>query len=176
MAVDTVESENSAAIDTSNAMAAAPGDTGTTSDPATYVQLAGASDMFEIESSRVVLQKTKNADVRSFANMMIDEHTKSTAKLKAAARSQNVAAAAPQLMPGQQRMLDAIRNADAANIDRVYLADQRTAHSTALSLHQGFAAAPGSGALGKTAGEIAQVVQKHLTALDRLEGSVVARK
>ena len=108
MAVDTVESENSAAIDT-NSMAAVPGDAGTTTDPATYVQMAGAADMFEIESSRAILQKTKNADVRAFANMMIDEHTKSTAKVKQAAASQNVTAAAPQLMPDQQRMLDEIK-------------------------------------------------------------------
>lgn len=174
--VDTVESENAAAMDTSNAMTATPGDAGTTSDPATYVQMAGASDMFEIDSSRAVLQKTKNADVRSFANMMIDEHTKSTAKVKKAASDQKVTAAAPQLMPEQQRMLNDIKNADATNIDRVYLANQRTAHTAALALHQGFAQAPNAGALGKAAGEIAPVVQKHLTELDRIEGSVVGRK
>lgn len=170
-----VESENSAAIDT-NSTAAVPGDAGTTTDPATYVQMAGAADMFEIESSRAVLTKTKNADVRTFANMMIDEHTKSTAKVKQAASGQNVTAAAPQLMPDQQRMLDEIKNADAANVDRTYLANQRTAHTAALALHQGFSAAPNAGALGKAAGEIAPVVQKHLTELDRIEGSVVGRK
>lgn len=172
--VDTLESENSAAIDT-NSMAPVPGTAGTTTDPATYVQMAGAADMFEIESSRAALTKTKNADVRAFANMMIDEHTKSTAKVKQAASGQNVTAAAPQLMADQQRMLDEIKNTEAANVDRIYLGHQRTAHTAALALHQGFAQAPNSGALGKAAGEIAPVVQKHLTELDRLEGSVVAR-
>ena len=172
--VDTVESENSAAIDT-NSMAPVPGTAGTTTDPATYVQMAGAADMFEIESSRALLQKTKNADVRAFANMMIDEHTKSTAKVKEAARGQSVTTATPQLTTDQQRMLDEIKSADAANVDRAYLANQRTAHTATLALHQGFAQGPNSGALGKAAGEIAPVVQKHLTELDRLEGSVVAR-
>ncbi len=155
---------------------AAPGDAGTTTDPATYVRTAGAGDMFEIESSRAIIAKTKNADVRAFANMMIDEHTKSTAKIKDAASAQGVTVPAAAMMADQDRMLDDIKSADAATADRTYLANQRTAHSAALALHQGFAQAPNAGQLGKAAAEIAPVVQRHLTELDRLEGSVVAGK
>lgn len=175
MTTDTIESENSAAIDTANATMATGG-AGTTTDPATYVQMAGASDMFEIESSRAIIGKTKNADVRAFANMMIDEHTKSTAKIKQAAGAQGVPVGTLQLMADQERMLDDIKSADAAMADRTYLANQRTAHTAALALHQGFSQAPSSGQLGQAAGEIAPVVQRHLTELDRLEGSVVAGK
>jgi putative membrane protein len=165
------------AIDAPEAMpVAAPGDAGTTTDPATYVRMAAAGDMFEIESARAIIAKTKNADVRAFANMMIDEHTKSTAKIKEAASAQGVMVPAAVMMADQDRMLDDIKSADAATADRTYLANQRTAHSAALALHQGFAQVPNAGQLGKAAAEIAPVVQRHLTELDRLEGAVVAGK
>jgi putative membrane protein len=168
---------NTAAVDTANTNAAvpaaAPGDAGVTTDPTAYVAQAGAGNLFEIESSRAVLTKTKNADVRKFAQMMIDNHQESTAKVKAAAASDKVTAGTPTLRPDQQTMLDDIKAADAASIDRIYLQHQRTAHTAALALHQGFAASQNSGQLKTTAGQIAAVVQKHLTELDRVEASAV---
>src|SRR3546814_16606086 len=74
---------------------------------------AGAGDMFEIESSRAVLDKTGNNDVRQFAQMMIKDHGKSTEDLKAAAATAGITVAAPALSPDQQRMLDEIKSASA---------------------------------------------------------------
>lgn len=167
---------NNAVIDTDNTTAAVPpppGDAGVTTDPATYVAQAGAGDLFEIESSRAVLTKAKNADVRKFAQMMIDNHQESTAKLKAAASTDKVTVGTPTLLPDQKTMLDDIKAADAATVDRVYLQHQRTAHTAALALHQGFANSQNTGQLKTTAAQIATEVQKHLTKLDRIEASAV---
>lgn len=171
---------NSAAADAANTMAsvppAAPGDAGVTTDPATYVAQAGAGDMFEIESSRAILAKTKNADVKRFAHMMIDNHQMSTNQIKQAAGADNITVAAPMLRPDQQTMLDDVKSADAATADRVYLQHQRTAHTAALALHQGFARSSNTGKLVAVAGQIAPIVQKHLTELDRVEASIIGGK
>jgi len=54
-------------------------------DAAGYIAKAGAGDLWEIESSKALLAKSGNADVEKFAQMMIDQHGQSTAKVRAAA-------------------------------------------------------------------------------------------
>jgi putative membrane protein len=127
--------------------------------------------MWEIESSKAFMAKSDNADLKKFAQMMVDNHTQSTEKLKAAAKSANLTPPAPKLDAEQQRMLDEIKAADAANVDAVYMRHQATAHQTALALHQGYAANGDNDALKKAAGEIAPVVQKHITELGKMSAS-----
>jgi putative membrane protein len=136
-----------------------------------YVAMAGASDQWEIESSRAVLAKSKNTEVVNFAQMMIDHHTGSSNKIKAAARTANITPPAPKMDAQQQRMLDEIKNADAASVDAVYLRHQRAAHEKALSMHQNYALNGENSALKQAASEIAPVVENHIAALTRLPGA-----
>jgi predicted outer membrane protein len=46
-----------------------------------FRQQALISDSFEIESSRLALQKSRNPRIRSFASMMIRDHSMTTAAL-----------------------------------------------------------------------------------------------
>ena len=140
-------------------------------DAAGYMAMAGAGDMWEIESSKAFMAKSGNADLKKFAQMMIDHHTQSTEKVKAAAKSANVTAPAPKLDTEQQRMLDEIKAADATAVDAIYKRHQATAHQKALALHQGYSANGDNEALKKAASEIAPVVQKHITELSRMPAS-----
>lgn len=137
-------------------------------DAAGYIGKAGASDLWEIESSRALLAKSANADVKNFAQMMIDHHSQSTAKVKAAAAQAKLEAPAPMLEPDQQKMLDEIKAADAAGIDAIYLAHQKTAHDAALALHQSYATNGDTPDLKKAASEIVPVVEGHRTKLAEL--------
>jgi putative membrane protein len=163
-----IGSGSMASTATNNAMSPPIADAPT--DPAGYLAKAGAGDLFEIESSNAVLAKTGSAAVKMFARMMIDHHTKSTDKLKAAAKADSVAVSPPALDPLQQSMLDEIKAANADTIDAIYKRQQATAHSAALTLHQGYAAQGDKPALKKAAGEIVPVVQKHIEELGQLPG------
>ena len=140
------------------------------SDATSYLAKAGAGDLFEIESSKAVLAKTSTGDIKMFAQMMIDHHTKSTEKLKAAAKADGVPVSPPALDPLQQSMLDEIKAASADKIDEVYKADQSKAHAAALALHRGYAALGDQPAIKKAASEIVPVVQTHIEALAKLPG------
>ena len=131
-----------------------------------YVKDAGASDMFEIQSSKLVLQSTHDPKVRTFANKMIADHTKSTAMIKAAASKDQITVPAPMLMPMQQQMLDDIRAAKGKSRDAVYLQDQATAHKAALMVHQSYAQGGDKPALMAVAGNIVPVVQSHIAMLE----------
>jgi putative membrane protein len=135
---------------------------------ADYIAKAGAGDLWEIESSKALLAKSKDAKVRAFAEMMIDHHGKSTAKVKAAAATAGAEVSAPKLDADQEKMLADIKAADAAAIDKIYLGHQKTAHDAALALHQGYAASGEAVALKQAAAEIVPVVEAHRTELGKL--------
>lgn len=138
-----------------------------TSGPA-YVAKAGAGDQYEIQSSRLLLQTTHNAKLRDFANMMIRDHTNSTAKVKAATQRAGITVPPPHLDAMGTRNVAALRGAKGEARDRLYVTQQKAAHQQALALHQGYAAHGSVPALKAVAGEIAPVVQTHLTALQSM--------
>lgn len=159
---------DTAAIDQSAAQPDASATPVAVTDAASYISKAGAGDMWEIESSKALLAKSTNADVKKFAQMMIDDHGKSTAKVKAAAAAAKLTVTSPKLDPDQQKMLDEIKAADAKSIDALYLAHQKAAHDAALALHQGYAAGGDTDSLKKAAAEIVPVVETHRTELGKL--------
>ena len=133
-----------------------------------YVKDAGAGDKFEIDSSKLVLKSTKDAKVRSFANKMIADHTKSTAMVKAAARKDGVAVPPPMLNPMQMQMMSDIQAATGKARDAVYMQDQATSHQASLQVQQSYASNGDKPALMATAAKIVPVVQSHIDMLNSM--------
>src|SRR3954468_13168380 len=63
---------------------------------AEYVKKSAVSDQFEIEAGKLALQKAQDPAVKSFAQKMVDEHTRASEKLKQAAVSAKLNAAPPR--------------------------------------------------------------------------------
>src|SRR5580692_2342594 len=89
-----------------------------------FVTLAASSDMFEIASSKIALQRSTNADIKRFAQMMIDAHTKTTAALKGLVANQNNLSLPTALPPDLQAKLDQLGSVSPADFDNTYLNDQ----------------------------------------------------
>src|SRR5690606_19029336 len=51
-----------------------------------FIVKAANSGVFEIESSKIAVERSKNADVKAFAQQMIADHTKADQELKAIAQ------------------------------------------------------------------------------------------
>ncbi len=134
--------------------------------PSAYLAEAAAGDLYEQKSSQLVLQSTQDAKVRSFATMMIRDHQKSSAMLKAAAGQAGVTPPPPRMMPPQQAKIDALTKASGAARDRLYWMQQKAAHQQALALHSRYARNGTAAPLKAAAGQIAPVVQQHLEMLD----------
>jgi putative membrane protein len=143
-------------------MAMAPTD----ASPMTGQQFAdtmAASDMFELESSKLAQQKASAAPVKEFAAMMIKDHTASTAKLKEAAGKAGPAITPrPALTAEQTTNLEALRAASGAEFDTLYKQQQVAAHQQALANLQGYARAGDVPSLKAFAGETAPIVEGHL--------------
>lgn len=133
--------------------------------PKDYVAQAGAGDQYEIQSSRLLLQSTKNPQLRSFAQMMIAHHNKSTADVKAAAMRAKLRPAPPKLMPMQADMIAQLRAQTGTARDTLYVTQQKTAHDQALTLHRSYAETGTAAPLKTAAAKIVPVVEQHIATL-----------
>ncbi|WP_419809411.1 DUF4142 domain-containing protein [Sphingomonas sp.] len=133
--------------------------------PADYVKTAGASDLYERTSSQVVLQTTRDPRVREFARMMISDHAKSTADVKAAATRSRVRPMPPMLMPAQAELIAQLRAEQGPARDAAYVAQQKASHNQALAVQQAYAADGTAPALRRVAAGIVPVVQHHIEML-----------
>ncbi|GFZ81749.1 MULTISPECIES: DUF4142 domain-containing protein [Sphingobium] len=134
--------------------------------PTAYLGKAGAGDLYEQTSSKIVLETTRDARVKSFATMMVGDHGKSTAMLKSAAAASGVKAPPPSLTPDQQAKVRALKQAKGAARDTLYWQQQKAAHSQALQLHQDYAAHGSDRSLKDAAAKIVPVVKHHLDLLN----------
>lgn len=135
-----------------------------------FLAKAGASDLYERTASNIVLASTRDAAIRRFARMMVADHGKSTAMVKAAAARSGLHPRPPMLDPAQRKMIADLRHARGRDRDRVYVDQQKQAHAEALGLMQDYAATGATPALRRTAGDIVPVVQHHIDMLHNLPG------
>jgi putative membrane protein len=142
----------------------------TPSTRAEYVNMAAASDLFEIQSSQLALSKAQRPEVRDFAQMLITDHTNSTQQITAAATASGFTPPPPALMPNQAAMLNTLQNTSGADFDRTYLSQQVPAHQSALALHQNYARNGDTPALRTVAATVVPVVQSHLEHARQLMG------
>lgn len=140
-----------------NSMAAAP------MTAADFANTAAASGMFEIQSSQIALDKTRDPDVKAFAQMLIADHTKAGAELKTAvAKASPPITLNPTMTDQQTSNLRSLKEADPADFDQLYLSQQIPAHEMAISMVQGYAASGDVPALKDWATKTLPVLRTHL--------------
>ena len=134
-----------------------------------FVTQAAISDMFEIESSRMAVEKASDAETKAFANQMITAHTKTSSELKGLISSQKVSATVPAQMDDSHRsMLDKLRSLDPAAFTKQYRSDQEKAHENAVSLFKRYADGGENAALKDWAGKTLPELQHHLDMAKKL--------
>lgn len=128
-----------------------------------FVTKAAISDMFEVQSSKVALKRSTNKDVKAFAQMMIDAHTKTTAELKAAIEESGQSITPPaDLDDDHKGKLDDLNKADAKDFDKKYMDAQVDGHQAALDLMARYAKDGDVPAIKAFAEKTGPAVQMHL--------------
>jgi putative membrane protein len=136
----------------------------------TFANTAAASDMFEIETSKLAATKAQSAKVKSFAEQMIKAHTESTAKLKTAAAAASPAIVpVPQLTAIQQQTIDALSAKSGAEFDSAYAQAQSEAHQTALDGLKSYSTTGEVPSLKAFAAELVPIVTAHLNMAKALQ-------
>ncbi|WP_343528792.1 DUF4142 domain-containing protein [Sphingomonas sp.] len=146
-----------------NAMADAAPTAATLPAAQVFANAVAASDAFEIETSKLALTNGASASVKTYARRMIEAHTASTAKLKAAAGSATPAITPdPVLNAEQQQKLDQLKALNGTAFDQAYIAEQTAAHQQALDTLKGYVATGDVASLKSFATGLIPTVAAHL--------------
>lgn len=140
----------------------------TATSAADYVAKAGASDQYEIQSSKLVLQSSKDQKIRGFANKMIADHTKSTAMVTAAAKKAGMNPSPPMLDADGQQMISQLQGVSGKERDAMYTTQQTASHAKALTLTQDYAQNGDSAPLKAAAAKIVPVIEHHQQMLQNM--------
>ncbi|WP_372917622.1 DUF4142 domain-containing protein [Sandarakinorhabdus sp.] len=136
--------------------------------PQDNIAAAASGDQFEIQSSQLVLERSRNEEVKRFARLMVEDHRSSTQRLKAVSQQAGLNAPLPAMLAAHQTKLDELRAAT-TNMDQIYLGQQREAHAQAIALYEAIGSAEGMPKpLGLFAREILPKVQAHAAMLTKM--------
>jgi len=99
-----------------------------------FILKAANSNMFEIESSKIAVSRSKNADVKKFAQQMITDHTKAGSELKTIAGAK----VPTDPDPATVARIEKIKAAKDDVFDAAYIDEQNAAHDEAVGLFTKF--------------------------------------
>jgi putative membrane protein len=125
-----------------------------------FVTKVSVSDMFEIQSSKLAVQKG-NENVRAFARQMITDHTKTSSELKGM-----VGKAKAKLPSGldaeHQKMLDQLQKLAGDQFSQTYAGMQVQAHEEAVKLFESYASGGDDAQLKAWAAKTLPALKEHL--------------
>lgn len=125
-----------------------------------FVNAAGQSNLVEIQTAQLALQKGDSADVKKFAQQMIDDHKAANDALKAAASAAALAPPPETLDDAHMRKVNDLTEPKGAGaFDRDFMAQQIDTHADAIGLLKGYA----------HDGAISQIKDYAVTTLPKLE-------
>ncbi len=135
-----------------------------------FVEKASLSDMYEIESAKLALERSKVQAVKDYAQAMHDAHMASSRELMSLAAGALVTPPT-QLDSHFSGQLDQLREASVEDFDDRYLDQQTEAHENTLSLMRDFASDGRDAGLQSFAQKMAPIIEAHLTRVKALDDS-----
>jgi putative membrane protein len=127
-----------------------------------FVLEAASSDMFEIESSRLALERS-NEKTKPFAQQMLTDHQKTSDELKAMVTSGKVKATIPTAMSSaHQGMLDDLKKLQGEEFTKQYHSDQEDVHEDAVDLFKRYGDEGDNAELKAWAAKTLPALEHHL--------------
>jgi putative membrane protein len=128
-----------------------------------FVTIAAQSDMLEIQSSKLALQKSDSDKTKTFAQKMIDDHTATSTELKGLVSGGKVQVNAPSsLDEAHQAKLDKLAKLQGKDFTKQYDDMQVSAHKDAVSLFDRYSKDGDNADLKAFAGKTLPKLQEHL--------------
>ena len=126
-----------------------------------YIKNAAIGGMFEVESSKVAIEKSSNDEVKQFAQKMVDDHSNVNDELKATVAAQNIDTSLipMELDAKHQAMLDKLQTSE--NFDADYIKAQTDAHKEAIMVFSKYAKSGDNKALRDFANAKLPALKEH---------------
>jgi putative membrane protein len=135
-----------------------------------FVTKASIANEFEIESSRLALEKSQDREIKGFAQEMIDDHTKAGDKLKDALKaSASHPQAATKLDEATQQKMTRLESLSTDDFNNTYVSMQLDAHKEAVGLFGNYASNGDDKDLKNFASETLPTLKDHLEHVQKLK-------
>jgi len=129
---------------------------------ATFTARAAFGNMFEIESSKLALERSKAALVKAFAQRMVDDHSAAAVKFKEAVLEAKLAMPPDKLDAKHQAVLSELSDKKGDDFDKAYIEAQYKAHVETVELFKGYAQAGEDTRMRAFAAELLPTLDAHL--------------
>jgi putative membrane protein len=133
-----------------------------------FVSTVTSAGLFEIQSSRLALQKAQSQKIKDIAQHLIDDHTKANQQLNELAAKKNWTVPAA-LNPADKIKFDDLAQRTDADFDQQYLTQQITAHQAAIELFKAEADNGTDADLKQWAAQTLPTLQSHLNMIQSKE-------
>jgi putative membrane protein len=140
--------------------------------PATqdFVNKVAISDMFEVQSSQLALEKQPDRDTKPFAQKMVKDHQQTTKELKGLVDGGKVKATLPSALDSEhQKMLDELKGKSGKDFDQAYDEMQRKGHQDAVALFEAYSKSGDNADLKKWAAKTLPHLKQHLSMAQKLK-------
>jgi len=126
-----------------------------------FVDEASAKGIAEIETAKMALDKGTSEDVKQFAKMMIDDHTKANQELAQLALAKDLEMSdEATLMDKAKAMILKLR--DGENFDEAYANNQVVAHEQTIEMYQDYVEGGENADLKQFAQKTLPKLEEHL--------------
>lgn len=137
-----------------------------------FLQKAAQAGNYEVKGSELALKKSKNADVQSFAQKMVDDHTKAGAEVKVLADKKKVKVSAEPSFT-QKTSLMLLEKKDGKNFDESYADNVGVdAHKSTLKLFEKAAKSADDPEIKEFANKTLPTLKHHLEMAKALDEKV----
>jgi predicted outer membrane protein len=141
--------------------------------PTEYLVQANQVGLLEIQLSQLALQKSTNAQVRQFAQRMIDEHTQMNSRVTAMAQQKNVTLS-DTLSAEKQAKVDVMSSYSGADFDKAYMDRNIHVHTKSVSMTSVVAQSSTDADIKALATQNLPMLQAHLQLAQSINTSVQA--
>ncbi|OHV78832.1 DUF4142 domain-containing protein [Rhizobium sp. LCM 4573] len=127
-----------------------------------FVTEATSSDMFEIESSKLAVERSDDK-TKTFAQQMLTDHQKTSDELKGLVTGGKVQATIPTAMSSaHQSMLDDLKKLQGDDFTKQYHSDQENVHEDAVDLFKRYGEEGENAELKAWAAKTRPALEHHL--------------
>ncbi len=139
-----------------------------------FVEQATAKGIAEIEAGRLALETSENQRVQSFAQHMIDDHTRMNEELRSIAREKNLEVADDATLMDQGKVM-IMQMRDGDGFDRHYMGNQVNAHEQTIELYENASQNLTDQELRELAQESLPKLREHLAKAQELHSALEAQ-
>ena len=137
-------------------------------DTSTFIARVAASSVFEIESSKLALERSQDAAVRDFAEQMVADHETASARLKEALAEVQLKEPPFALDAKHKEIYDQLGTRSGGNFNKAYIEAQFEAHKEAVEMFEAYAAGGDNPRVKRFAEHLLPTLRLHLVHISKL--------